>query len=138
MSAALLPTPLVASRTTEMANAALDSIRQAVVWTDGVGAIVGGNAAFSMLLERPVDELLGQALLPLTPLWRNGHRISGEEHPVARAVRGEFGSFGDFEIAGRGAIHRWLEIAAVRALNGEGLIFSLSCCRMWPSPPTTR
>lgn len=65
---------------------ALGTVDEAIVWTDGEGRIQWCNGAFDRLIDRPHILILGQPLLQLFSLQRDGKAIAPDEHPFSSAV----------------------------------------------------
>ena len=61
---------------------ALDSIADAIIWTDHQGKIQWCNKSFAEWMSQPPILLLGADLTELMPLERDGRQISRDEHPV--------------------------------------------------------
>lgn len=78
---------------------ALESICEAIVWTDAAGRVVGTNTLFDRLCGTPGPAALGQELKPLLQLSANGRPVSPDRHPVERTLQGESDYFGEFELA---------------------------------------
>lgn len=65
---------------------ALDSIFDAIIWTDSQGKIQWCNRGFAQLIGRPAVLALGSDLFELMPLELEGRRIGRDEHPIHRIV----------------------------------------------------
>ncbi len=109
-----------------LAEAALDSIYEAVVWTDAEGRVEWSNRAFAALLGAAPDGFVGRGLGDLLPLWSHGRQLFPHEHPAARAARGESGVLGTFETnLGRGS-RQWIEVSAARVAGEQGALLVIS------------
>lgn len=73
-------------------GAVLDSVPEAIVWTDLRGVIQGCNAGFDMLLGRERERSIGSPLIKVLPLSLGERALTEKDHPVAMAVGGRPGS----------------------------------------------
>lgn len=87
-------------RTLGRMEAALGLVPDAVAWTDGAGLIRWCNAAFDRLVGLPQIAILGEDLARLLP-------PAGDEHPAARAARGERRGEARWECRSRVLEIRW-------------------------------
>lgn len=59
----------------------LDSVSEAIVWTDQKKTIQWCNAVFDRLIHRSHTDVIGQNLISLFPLYQKGKPVRDEEHP---------------------------------------------------------
>lgn len=65
---------------------ALDSVTNAIVWTDEIGNVQWCNAQFLELVQRSKLQVLGQPLLSLLPLYQRGMPLAKACHPISHAL----------------------------------------------------
>src|ERR1051325_3401798 len=66
---------------------ALDSIQDAIAWTNQTGEIQWCNESFGALVGRRNLEILGQNLIHLLPLRLKGLPLSYDEHPMNQSLK---------------------------------------------------
>jgi diguanylate cyclase (GGDEF)-like protein/PAS domain S-box-containing protein len=76
---------------------ALDSIAEAIAWTDGAGKVQWCNTTCDHLVGKHHFKVLGATLVDLLPLEQQGSPLSTEEHPVNLILNGEFEASGTYE-----------------------------------------
>ena len=61
---------------------ALDTVEDAIVWTDDRGRVEGCNVAFERLVEQVRIRVVGTPLANLLPLKSENQALSIEQHPA--------------------------------------------------------
>jgi PAS domain S-box-containing protein len=77
---------------------ALDSVVNAIVWTDESGKIEWCNALFLQLIQQPKLHILGQPLLKLLPLKQANVPIPDFAHPIQVALDDRLSGKGWYEL----------------------------------------
>ncbi|OUC13108.1 MAG: hypothetical protein B0A82_19070 [Alkalinema sp. CACIAM 70d] len=73
---------------------ALDSVSNAIVWTDSEGNVQWCNAIFLRLIQRNKLMILGKPLLSLLPLKQAGQAVADDDHPLNLALQQNVNGFG--------------------------------------------
>jgi PAS domain S-box-containing protein len=108
-------TPLVHQLQTTLGKMeiTLGAIHESIVWTDEQGKIQWSNTTFDRLVQRCRFEILGAKLSDCLPLHRQGQRISPEQDPLNRVLKGQTQDGGIYEFW-QGGQERLLEISTHR------------------------
>jgi len=70
---------------------ALDTVEDAIVWTDDRGKVEGCNVAFERLVEQARIRVVGTPLANLLPLKSENQALSIEQHPAIQALQSQTG-----------------------------------------------
>lgn len=92
-------------------SVALGAVSEAIAWTDEAGRVAWCNGAFESLAGRSREQILGQSLHRLIPLYCGSEPIPEQAHPVHMALQNEVVDTATFDFV-RDGIPRILELSA--------------------------